>query len=98
MPPGIGSARRAAWRLRCGDLIGTAIVMAVAVIVLQFTVIAAQLLVQMIRRLFGAENRVGVHRFGPHHDTGIEVKHAFRAKAESLLADGGVPGKAAALE
>src|SRR6267154_1687341 len=63
--------------------------------VLEPALVAAQPLLDMHGRSIGAGIGVGRERVGLQHDPGIKMDHAFGAKAESLLADGDVPGKSA---
>ena len=49
----------------------------------------------MDRGLIGALIGIGRHSLGFQKRTGIEMQHAFGAKSETILADGGMPGIAA---
>src|SRR5262249_3449280 len=62
---------------------------------LEAALVAAQPLFDARGRLVGAGIGGSGHRLGFQHDAGIEMDHAFGAKAEALLADGDVTGKAA---
>ena len=57
--------------------------------------VAAQPLFDVERGLIGAVIGVGRHSLGFEHRAGIEMQHAFGAKAETVLADGGMAGIAA---
>src|SRR5216683_4509217 len=63
--------------------------------ILAAPLVAAQPLLDADRRLIGAGIGIGRKRIHLEYNPGIEMDDAFRAKAEPILADGGVAGKAA---
>ena len=64
--------------------------------VLAAALVAAQPLFDANRGLLGAVISVGRHSLGFEQSAGIQMQHAFCAKAKTVLANGGMPGIAAA--
>src|SRR5215469_17605571 len=63
--------------------------------ILEPALVAAQPRLDPSRHLIGTRIGVRRQRLRFQHDAGIEVDHAFGAEAETLLADGDMPGEAA---
>src|SRR5436190_7207869 len=62
---------------------------------LETALVAAQPLLDALRRLVGAGVGVSGERLGLQHDAGIEMDHALGAKTESFLGNHYMTGKSA---
>src|SRR5665213_1278697 len=63
---------------------------ATALMILAAALVAAQLLFNADRGLLGAFISIGRHALRFEHGAGIQVQHAFGAKAETVAADSSV--------